>query len=207
MRTSRSGRSGRPSGKNIRLFENPVLERLTYVHPALPLLIWGPIALYCFLSGIETKGLGLRVSAAVAAGALFFWTFAEYVLHRFVFHFRPSGKFQERIAFLIHGIHHEDPNDARRLVMPPVAAFILASIFWGIFTLLLGTTYVRPFFAGFLVGYLCYDYIHYAVHFWPVRSRVLLALKKNHMRHHFVTPDKRFGVSNMFWDHVFRTTG
>lgn len=194
-------------GKNIRLFRNPVLEQFTYVHPAIPLLLWGPVATYCFSREILRGEISLGVALAFVSAGLFFWSLSEYLLHRFVFHFTPHGAFQERIAFLIHGIHHEDPQDERRLLMPPAAAVILASLFYAIFFGLMGSTYANPFFGGFITGYLIYDYTHFAVHFWNPKSKLFKKLKQNHMKHHFVTSDARYGVSNTFWDYVFRSRG
>lgn len=193
-------------GKNIRLFKNPLLERLTYVHPAAPLLIWGPVVAFCFSVGIDRGAISVGLSLALALAGLFFWTLAEYVLHRWVFHFEPRNKIEARIAFLIHGIHHDDPNDARRLLMPPVAAVLIALVFYGLFWVALGNLKANPFFAGFIVGYLCYDYIHFLTHFSRPKSKLLLWLKHNHMKHHFVSPETLYGVSNPLWDHVFRTT-
>src|SRR5690606_29367803 len=102
----------------------------------------------------------------------FVWTFSEYVLHRFIFHFRAHGRLQERLQFLIHGLHHDDPEDATRLVMPPAAAVILATLLYGFFRLFLDEARIEPFFALFLVGYLCYDYIHFSVHHFTPRTRL-----------------------------------
>lgn len=198
-----------PSGKNIRLFKHPVLERLTYVHPAMPALLWGPLAVYCFAAGLFTPDANARLSIVqttlLTLSGVGVWTLTEYLMHRFVFHFKPRGGIQERISFLIHGIHHEDPGDARRLLMPPAAAAILAVFFWTLFTALLGPVVMKPFFSGFLIGYLVYDYTHFAVHFMMPRWRVMKALKRNHLIHHYSTPDQRYGVGSTFWDYVFRT--
>ena len=192
-------------GKNIRLFKNPILEKLTYVPPILPLLIWAPIVSLCLSLGLIQNHITLTATLLTGFAGLFFWTFAEYFLHRFVFHFHPHGVIQERIAFLIHGIHHDDPEDARRLLMPPVAAIAIASVFYVMFYAAFGTVYCNPFFGGFIIGYLLYDYTHFAVHFARPRSKLMKKLKHNHMQHHFVSPELRYGVSNTFWDHVFKT--
>ncbi len=193
------------SGKNIRLFKNPILESLTFVHPVMPALMWVPILSYAFIYGINRGEIGLTVSLLLAAFGLTFWTLAEYLLHRFVFHYHASTPFGKRLMYLFHGIHHDDPEDQRRLLMPPAAAALIAAILYGIFITMLGPVNVKPFFSGFLVGYLCYDYIHFATHFGRFKSGTFLMLKQNHMKHHFVKPDALYGVSSTFWDRVFRT--
>ena len=160
---------GLSKGGSIRLFRNPVLEALTHVHPIVPLVTWGPVVISLLFLAVRS-GISGGAVTGVAASGLLFWTLAEYLLHRHVFHFKPANPFQERLEYLIHGIHHDQPEDATRLVMPPAAAVILAAVLFGIFRVVLGPVWVFPFFAGFLVGYLCYDYIHYAIHHFAMTS-------------------------------------
>jgi sterol desaturase/sphingolipid hydroxylase (fatty acid hydroxylase superfamily) len=59
--------------------------------------------------------------------------------------------------------------------------------------------------AGFMIGYLVYDLIHYATHHYPIRGGFMKSLKRHHMKHHFKEPNLRFGVSSTVWDHAFGT--
>ncbi|MBU6376862.1 MAG: sterol desaturase family protein [Bdellovibrionales bacterium] len=195
---------GLSNGESIRLFKNPILESLTHVHPLVPLLIWGPFVTLLFVWSAQGP-LEWSSSVGLAFVGLFVWTLSEYLLHRYVFHFSPRSAFQERIAYLIHGIHHDQPEDATRLVMPPAAGVILASILFVFFRLILGPDWVLPFFGGFLIGYLCYDYTHYAIHHFSMSSSVGRYLKNHHMKHHFMTHGARWGVSSPLWDLVFGT--
>jgi len=65
----------------------------------------------------------------------------------------------------------------------------------------------EAFVAFFLIGYLCYDYIHYATHHFRMDSPVAAYLKRYHMLHHYTKEESRFGVSSPLWDFVFRTAG
>jgi sterol desaturase/sphingolipid hydroxylase (fatty acid hydroxylase superfamily) len=56
-----------------------------------------------------------------------------------------------------------------------------------------------------IIGYVCYDMIHYATHHLPMRGRLMKALKRQHMQHHFQNPDERYGVSTPIWDVAFGT--
>ena len=72
----------------------------------------------------------------VAAGYVV-WTLTEYWLHRIVFHFEPDHGVGQRVHWIIHGVHHDHPNDPMRLVMPPAASIPLALLFVGLFHALL----------------------------------------------------------------------
>ena len=61
--------------------------------------------------------------------------------------------------------------------------------------------------AGLTVGYLAYDMIHYATHHLPMRWGVCRYLKRYHLKHHYKTPNQRFGVSSPLWDIVYGTGG
>ena len=106
--------------------------------------------------------------------------------------------------FIIHGIHHDHPNDKMRLVMPPSVSIPLAALFFAAFWLIFGTA-AFPLFAGFIFGYLVYDYTHYYVHHFVPKSDLGKKLREQHMRHHFQDHRFGYGVSSPVWDVVFRT--
>lgn len=198
----------------VRLFQSDFLEFFTHITPVIVLIIWVPVVLLCLYVAVQGYAQGpATTSTFILVGfvvGLFLWTFAEYTLHRFVFHFRPRAPWQERVIFLFHGIHHYQPQCKTRLLMPPAASIPLALLFWAAFYLVLGVVlgnpqWVAPTFAGFITGYLVYDMIHYATHHIPMRQGIGKYLKRHHMRHHFKTPDMRYGVSSPLWDYVFRT--
>ncbi len=196
----------------IRLFKSDFMEFFTHIHPAVVVVIWLPVILYFLVSAIVDRAPGVSpwyIPAGFVSGIVV-WSFAEYTLHRYVFHFKPRNEWQARVVFLFHGIHHLQPQDKTRLVMPPIVSIPLALIFYGLFNLVLGTLLGRAFlifptFAGFGTGYLAYDMIHYATHHYPMRWGPLKYLKRYHMMHHYKTPDERFGVTSPFWDVIFET--
>ena len=112
--------------------------------------------------------------------------------------------------FLFHGIHHAQPQCKTRLVMPPVVSIPLALFYYGLLSLILGALagipqWIAPIVSGLVIGYLAYDLTHYATHHFPMRWGFLKFLKRHHMKHHYKTPDQRFGVSSPLWDYVFGT--
>lgn len=64
---------------------------------------------------------------------------------------------------------------------------------------------VFVFFPGFILGYLFYASMHYAIHAWPSPFKWLKPIWRNHHLHHYKNDEKGFGVSTHFWDKVFGT--
>jgi dihydroceramide fatty acyl 2-hydroxylase len=185
------------------MFDSPLLDRFTRVHPAVPVLIYAPAI--CVLFALGVGRAGWLNSIGLLAGGYAVWTLTEYWLHRIVFHFEPEDGIGARLHWMIHGVHHDHPNDPMRLVMPPSASIPLALLFGGLFWLVLGDQWWMPFTAGFLAGYLAYDMIHYHVHHHTPRTAVGRKLRELHMRHHFQDDERGFGVSAPYWDFVFGT--
>ncbi len=191
--------------ESARLFESDFLEIFTHVHFSVPLFVYLPVVTYMLWLAVQAAVPGATIVGLFLFGLLI-WTLTEYLLHRFVFHYEPTSKLGQRLHFLLHGVHHDYPNDSLRLVMPPVVSLPLALLFYGLFRLFLGEVFVTPFFAGFIVGYLFYDMLHYATHHAPMKSRFGLWLKHHHMRHHYQSNRLGYGVSSPLWDYVFGTT-
>src|SRR3954471_16308730 len=185
------------------MFENRWLDRLSRVHPAMPLFIYVPVIVVLLAVAAGRMG-AWAVVVAVVAGYLV-WTLTEYWLHRVVFHFEPDHPIGRRAHWIIHGVHHDHPNDRLRLVMPPSASIPLAALFLLGFWAVLGPGAWAAFGSGFLAGYLAYDMLHYHVHHHVPTTAMGKKLRELHMRHHFQDHDRGFGVSAPYWDHVFGT--
>jgi dihydroceramide fatty acyl 2-hydroxylase len=187
------------------MFENPVLEFFSRVHPVVPPLLYLPVVTICLAVAIGDKGIGAGSAAAVFGAGLAFWTLAEYLLHRFVFHFQPDTRWGRRLHFVIHGVHHDYPHDPMRLVMPPSVSVPLAALVFLVFHAVLGD-WSLPFFAGFLIGYLIYDMTHFHIHHHRANNKLSLLVRRYHYRHHFQQSNRGFGVTSPLWDKVFRTS-
>jgi len=187
-----------------RMFETELFERFSRIHPATPFVAWIPIGGYFTWRSFALAHLSVLHFVALALAGILTWTLMEYVLHRWVFHWKRDTPFGRRFHFLLHGAHHDYPNDKDRLVMPLGASLPMSTIFYGLFRLALGPA-GDALFVGFVVGYLTYDGTHYAIHHFPQRTAVGRWLKKHHMLHHHADHDGGFGVSSPLWDHVFRT--
>jgi sterol desaturase/sphingolipid hydroxylase (fatty acid hydroxylase superfamily) len=186
------------------MFESRFLDFFSRVHPAVPAIVFGPVVVAGVWIGLD-RGLGIGETILLLVAGLLIWTLTEYWLHRLVFHWQPKFRGGDRLHFIIHGVHHDHPNDAMRLVMPPAVSIPLAALFFGLFVLVFGTPHAYPLFAAFIAGYLVYDYTHYHTHHHTPRTRLGKRLREAHMRHHFQDHRYGFGVSSPLWDVVFRT--
>lgn len=193
------------TGESIRIFKNPILESFTHVHPIVPLVLWSPVILFLLYRGATVKLVTPVQFAYLFVFGLLLWTITEYVLHRFVFHWNAKSRAGKYFVFLFHGLHHDDPQDPTRLVMPPVPAILIVSLLWSLFSLVFPAQFIDVIMAFFLIGYLCYDYIHYATHHFAMTSRLGRFLRKYHLQHHYSSEASKYGVSSPLWDYILGT--
>src|SRR6202142_2810034 len=109
------------------MFESRVLDALSRVHPSVPVIIFLPAIVLMVAWGLASQNVATVLGLAIGGYAL--WTLFEYWLHRLVFHFEPEDGIGARMHWIIHGVHHDHPNDPLRLVMPPSLSIPLAALF------------------------------------------------------------------------------
>lgn len=189
-----------------RLYESDLVERLTRAHWTEPFIIFIPVATSLIGYTLAAGPAAWHRVLAIALGGYLLWTLAEYGLHRFLFHYEAKSAFGKRQMKLIHGIHHQFPNDTDRLVIPPAVGVFVGAGFFGLFTLLMGVWSAMPFFGGFLIGYMSYDWVHFSTHHRKPLTFIGRAQRKRHLLHHYKYPDACYGVSTGLWDWVFGTT-
>jgi sterol desaturase/sphingolipid hydroxylase (fatty acid hydroxylase superfamily) len=135
--------------------------------------------------------------AAYGVG-LFVWTLAEYLIHRGVLH--NVVYFRE-----LHDQHHAAPTD---LIGTPIwlsFTVIAAVVFWPSWYLF-GLGIASGFTAGVVTGYVGYSFVHHVLHHWhPRHGSYLYTVKRRHALHHHNDVEGNFGVTTLFWDHVFGT--
>lgn len=189
---------------HARLFQNNFLEALTKAHP---LLIWGmylPVIIYLiYYSYAKLEYTSMKI-ILLFLGGIFFWSFFEYLAHRFLFHWETKNETGKKIVYTFHGNHHYYPRDTTRLFMPPLPSIIISGSLFGLMYLPMGQ-YSFMFFSGFLLGYLLYGSMHYAIHAWNPPFKWMKPHWRNHHLHHYKNEHMGFGVSSTLWDHVFGT--
>ncbi len=197
----------------VRLFKSNFLESFSHISPKLVAIIFIPVILLSLIWSIRdfiiTESSWFFFPLALVGG-WFIWTFVEYFMHRFIFHYHPKTEKLKKIFFTFHGVHHHQPMCKTRLVMPPAISLPLGVVFYLIFRLLCITLLNRPemlyvAYAGFGIGYFAYDMIHYTLHHAKIKDGYLAMCRRQHMRHHFNCPNMRFGVSIPIWDYLFGT--
>jgi sterol desaturase/sphingolipid hydroxylase (fatty acid hydroxylase superfamily) len=190
------------------IFQNPFLESLTKTNLRSNVIIYGMVVLILIYVAIFIKNIPVLTFTGIFLFAILSWTLAEYLLHRYLFHWMSENKLAKRFHFIMHGSHHLFPKDIDRILMPPVPGIILASALFGffylLFTLLGIPLYTWAYFPGFFLGYILYSFLHRATHINKPPKRFKF-LWRHHSLHHYKYPDLAFGVSTVFWDKVFGT--
>src|SRR5436309_1707105 len=95
--------------ESVAMFENPFLERLTRIHFTIPLILFVPVIIYCLFVSLVQEHLNVLQFGGFILFGVCIWTLTEYVMHRFVFHWQPPGKFGAKMHFIFHGVHHDYP--------------------------------------------------------------------------------------------------
>ncbi len=186
-----------------RLFRNEYLEMMTKTHPIVIYSMYFPVIIFMLYYGASYKGIAPWIEVLLFIAGTLFWTFFEYLMHRYLFHMVVDSQRAKKFAYMMHGVHHEFPRDKERLFMPPVPSLIASSLIYVLMYGIMGWN-ALSFFPGFLFGYIMYGSMHFAIHaFSP--PKFLKALWRNHHLHHYKAPHKGFGVSSVLWDIIFKT--
>ncbi|MBK7862109.1 MAG: sterol desaturase family protein [Archangiaceae bacterium] len=183
-----------------RMFESDFFEFFSKVHPSTPFILYIPTTLailgYALATGVTTP---LWAAVMLPVG-WFAWQIMEYSLHKSLFHWEGNSPFTRRMHQILHGYHHDYPDDDQRLVMPIGASLPVIALIAGGLWLLHAPTFTLPFWAGMLFGYLWYDFTHWSTHFRKPLTEWGKRMRSHHMAHHFAVPDKNYGISHMWLD-------
>jgi sterol desaturase/sphingolipid hydroxylase (fatty acid hydroxylase superfamily) len=159
---------------------------------AIPVLV----AMFLYLA-LAAGGLHAFAewSAALVFG-LAFWTLAEYVIHRWVYHHAP-------IFSKLHDSHHQEPGAMIGVPSFLSTGFIVLVCYAPLY-------FVAPVLgggltSGVLLGYAGYMVVHHATHHWKIEpGDWLYEARMRHMSHHY-HDSTDFGIVTDFWDRAFGT--
>jgi dihydroceramide fatty acyl 2-hydroxylase len=199
----------KPQRGTTRMFESDFFEKFSRVHPWTPAVLYLPVVAISAFVASQSHGVAPGRLLLQVFGGYLAWTLFEYWAHRLVFHMPVVGPKTKRIQFLIHGVHHDFPWDEMRLVFPPGASIGLCLVTYAAFRGIFGVEGMYGPFAGFVLGYIIYDELHWYVHAKQPTSRFGRWLRREHFVHHFKEAEAgtRFGVSCPWLDYVFGTQG
>jgi sterol desaturase/sphingolipid hydroxylase (fatty acid hydroxylase superfamily) len=198
--------ANRKRREGIRIFRSDFVERwFSKAHPVMPIVWTGPFIAWGLHRGlVQGRTQPLETLGLILLGILL-WTLVEYVLHRWIFHWQPPGDGGKMWSFMVHGYHHEFPDDRMRLVAPPLMLVFFGIIVWTIYAAVFGSDRFIQVFAGTCMGYVAYDWIHYYTHHFHPKRGLGRWLQQYHLRHHFQEDGMRYGISSPLWDLLFGT--
>ncbi|MEU0108421.1 sterol desaturase family protein [Streptomyces sp. NPDC006251] len=180
------------------------LDNLIHVHPITTVAMFTPVIAACVWFAVAREQAGNWALLGWVAAGYVAWTLSEYWGHRIVLHYEPEKGFGARLHYILHGIHHDYPQDARRSILSPLLSIPMVA----------GTIYLASglgslpltFGAGYTFGYLTYDLFHLYLHHATPKNRLMRHLRQLHMRHHFRDDTRGFGISAPYWDELFGTS-
>ena len=184
--------------------ERTLLGRFVYS----PVNYWGslildaamPVALFGVAGVAVSRRTGaaaflVEVAVGVFAGWLF-WSFLEYVLHRYILH-GPTTLAQEG-----HAEHH---RDERALLASPMFVIPMVQVLL-VFLLaqVVGWVIAACFVGGAATGYASFSWLHHAFHHLEPERGLLGHLRDRHEVHHRMAR-WNYGTTTSLWDRIFGT--
>src|SRR4051812_45600678 len=121
-----------------KLFSNPILEKLSRTHIAVPITVFFVYASALLYWSITHTSLSAGFTIGMFLTGAISFTLVEYMVHRYVFHMATYTKWRTKFQYTVHGVHHEFPKDRERLAMPPLLSITLATVLLLLFRLVLG---------------------------------------------------------------------
>lgn len=148
--------------------------------------------------GFYLENTTLSFILLLSAGWLM-WTFVEYSIHRFLMHelIVPGSKSD----ILNHQHHHQHPHE---LKVKPIHRLSVLILGIGVFILAFKLQNSFTILAGFIIGFLIYNYLHYLLHL-PIGRYFLPKIQKAHILHHTRYPYCGYSFSTILWDWLFDT--
>lgn len=84
----------------IKIFENGLFERFTLVDYKTPFIFWTPIIAFLFIKNIHNYEIPFSELIFMLFLGVFVWSFVEYLIHRFPFHWKCKTEFGNKKELL-----------------------------------------------------------------------------------------------------------
>ena len=142
---------------------------------------------------------GWIIPALLAGAGLVAFSFAEYAIHRWLFH-GSTG-----VMRAIHQAHHDGPAD--HVALPCISSAVVGACAWWLLSAAAGPLVASFVLCGFLTGYVAYGTVHHLEHSVRLSALPFRWMQRRwatHAVHHRLV-GTNFGVTTSFWDRVFGT--
>lgn len=174
-------------------------------NPVHLLIFFLPLITFFLYHSLSRSTSSLQTAALIGSGVLY-WTFLEYVIHRFLYHVNYPTKLLNYFWGSFHQYHHQDMSDHRVLNAGFLMMYVVTPV---VLTPLLLLTrdlqILASVGAGLAIAHYSYEWVHYTLHLKVYETGYLGYIQRYHFHHHDHSPKKNFGNTSHFWDVVFRT--
>lgn len=174
-------------------------------NPIQLLLFITPLWIFFGLNMVRSSGdAGLMILSFLTG--IFYWSFLEYVIHRFGYHTPYKSKLVYYFLGSFHLYHHKDMSDHRILNAGFLMIYVLTPTVLLPFLLITQeVSYLSSLGLGLTMAYYFYEWVHYILHYKVHSYGYLNYIQKFHFHHHDKAPHMNFGNTSHFWDYLLGT--
>lgn len=90
------------------MFDNPIIELLSRSNPFVITILHLTLISSILYYGLVNFNVIIYIQILLFLLGIFAWTLAEYVIHRFIFHWRSKNRILKVLHYALHGYHHEN---------------------------------------------------------------------------------------------------
>lgn len=189
--------------------DRSIKDLIVYPKTRKIILIWTIFNAVVLILAVRASE-GVLVPLFGIVSGIMIYSLIEYLVHRYCYHHEPDSKilrFLTNDAARGHTKHHENPsaygggiNGNQMPILGFAVVVTIAALLspfpssWELFAISAGT-----------ICYALQELIHFGCHHLPMRGRLLGALKRHHMLHHYRDDHMNYGILWAVWDMWFGT--
>jgi sterol desaturase/sphingolipid hydroxylase (fatty acid hydroxylase superfamily) len=170
-------------------------------------VVYAAVTFAALAHAARTSAAATAVSWALGVA---FWTWVEYMVHRYILHGSfPDGRGLRHLTHVLfdhlHVEHHKRPWDGNHIngTIKDTGPFLLPAF---LLALLLPPQTLLAFLAGLKQAYVVEEWVHHSVHFYRFDNPYFRYIKAHHLYHHSERgKDLGYGLTSGMWDTAYRT--